>query len=1029
MTACFKQCGFVNSIAVDKTRAHGALVSIVPLDLTKHEDQQAVIQWIKHPAIKGVFLAPPCGTASAAREIRIPGMNPPQPLRTLEEPDGISTLNGLDLVRVSAANMLYSFCAEVLELCCLLGKLFMLENPRNSLFWVTTVWSESNAAEQLYYQEHQACGYGSKRPKWTRLAANFPEVHTVDATCPGDHKHESWGIIQHGAKRVFATSLEVHYPQGLCKAIVHAFVLQLLQKGLTFQSNPSLQHSARAATMEQTPTLKLPPLVPSFKSKIVAFFEETTLVWPLTASITAAYKLLHVFKVGCKVDVKCFKVATEESKPVVFERLCAEFQSWGVDVDLVALAESFCFSFDEVRVFGVQWEPQEFLEQACAVGHPMSPASALPRELAETVEFCAKAGAVSDAKHRVEFFKFWNKRAKELQPKEQELRRSMDPVVEKAVKGKRLALFGEMLEYYKYPDAGVLGELTEGVSLVGEVPKTDMLPFKFTPALLTVDALRKQAEFRRAQSFGSCSGSGDSDIDLEVWRQTLEERDKGWLIGPLDPEEIPLDTPISKRFGLRQKHKVRLIDDYSESSINQTQTVLVTESPVLHTVDIACASVAHWFGCCEEINVDKDLVARTFDLASAYRQVGLNAEGRQFAYIRVFNPVENKWVVFQAQVLPFGAVRSVHSFLRLARAVWWIGTVGCKLMWSSFFDDYIVMSQPALAKSSELAAASLFKLLGWAFAEEGRKCVPFSLECEALGVVFNLSESHSGLCAVYNTGARVLELTAEINRVLEQGHITQLEAQKIRGRMQFAESQLYGRTGKRCIGALRDFACRRRSKIQTKETSFLKLFIDMLNSGTPRKVFCENKHSVVIITDACYEKASRDRVCGLGGVMVDRASGLKLFFSCKLDEEQRRLLGEPNRKQIIFEAESLCAVLAYKLWSDFIVGKKNFLYVDNEGTKFSLIRGRSDNSVVDAIAHVFAEIEAATSTLCWISRVSSYSNLADDPSRGDPTLLLQLGFEDVSTKACESLRALMLSVEKQLGKMADNNSPSVKRAV
>ena len=161
--------------------------------------------------------------------------------------------------------------------------------------------------------------------------------------------------------------------------------------------------------------------------------------------------------------------------------------------------------------------------------------------------------------------------------------------------------------------------------------------------------------------------------------------------------------------------------------------------------------------------------------------------------------------------------------------------------------------------------------------------------------------------------------------------------------------------------------------------------------------------------------------------MVDATSDLRLFFSCQLDEEQRRVLGEPNKKQITFEAESLCAVLAYKLWAEFIADKKSFLYVDNEGTKFSLIRGKSDNSVVDAIAQVFAEIEVTTNTLCWISRVSSYSNLADDPSRGDPTILLNLGFTDVSTKASDCLRNLMLSVDEQMGKMADNNGPFVKR--
>ena len=83
-------------------------------------------------------------------------------------------------------------------------------------------------------------------------------------------------------------------------------------------------------------------------------------------------------------------------------------------------------------------------------------------------------------------------------------------------------------------------------------------------------------------------------------------------------------------------------------------------------------------------------------------------------------------VVFQVQVLPFGAIKSVHSFLRLARAIWLLGTVGCHLLWSSFFDDYIVFSPPALAKSSELAAVALFKLLGWLFAEDGRKCKPLT---------------------------------------------------------------------------------------------------------------------------------------------------------------------------------------------------------------------------------------------------------------------------------------------------------------
>ena len=114
-----------------------------------------------------------------------------------------------------------------------------------------------------------------------------------------------------------------------------------------------------------------------------------------------------------------------------------------------------------------------------------------------------------------------------------------------------------------------------------------------------------------------------------------------------------------------------------------------------------------------------------------------------------------------------GAVKSVHSFLRLGRAIWWIGVVGCQLFWSSFFEYYIVFSPPALSKSSELIAFALFKLLGWIFAEDGRKCKPFSSSCEALGVSFDLSESNNYICKVSNTASRIEEISTEIQKLFE----------------------------------------------------------------------------------------------------------------------------------------------------------------------------------------------------------------------------------------------------------------------
>ena len=48
-----------------------------------------------------------------------------------------------------------------------------------------------------------------------------------------------------------------------------------------------------------------------------------------------------------------------------------------------------------------------------------------------------------------------------------------------------------------------------------------------------------------------------------------------------------------------------------------------------------------------------------------------------------------------------------------------------------------------------------FELLGWDFAKEGRKCVPFGISCKALGVVFNLKEALAGIAHISNTASRV----------------------------------------------------------------------------------------------------------------------------------------------------------------------------------------------------------------------------------------------------------------------------------
>ena len=168
-----------------------------------------------------------------------------------------------------------------------------------------------------------------------------------------------------------------------------------------------------------------------------------------------------------------------------------------------------------------------------------------------------------------------------------------------------------------------------------------------------------------------------------------------------------------------------------------------------------------------------------------------------------------------------------------------------------------------------------------------------------------------------------------------------------------------------------------------------------------------------------YERDARDLVCGLGAVLIDKYSGCKRFFSCSLDAEQRAFLGEMNKQQIIFEAETSCAVLAYLVWTEELNLRNSFLYVDNEGTKFCVMKGTSDNLTVDAICAVFSELEVAIQANCWLARVASFSDVADKPSRGYIKNLVDSGFLNDSTKALQKVIQLLAFTKEKLGRRTE----------
>ena len=69
-----------------------------------------------------------------------------------------------------------------------------------------------------------------------------------------------------------------------------------------------------------------------------------------------------------------------------------------------------------------------------------------------------------------------------------------------------------------------------------------------------------------------------------VHSKTIDERTKGWARGRISPKDLGSDSLVSRRFGLKQGPKTRLIDDLTMGGVNEL--VIVHESPKPHGPDI-----------------------------------------------------------------------------------------------------------------------------------------------------------------------------------------------------------------------------------------------------------------------------------------------------------------------------------------------------------------------------------------------------------------------------------------------------------
>ena len=315
--------------------------------------------------------------------------------------------------------------------------------------------------------------------------------------------------------------------------------------------------------------------------------------------------------------------------------------------------------------WGIPRSPEEFVKAALVAGHPCKNEFALPQALQHAIDVNAKSESSYLAKNRALFFRKWAARSKELEPAEAQLKASMPSHIASILAPKKLLLWREILVDLGYPDLSVFDEVVQGFSLTGNTPVTAIFPPTFKPAKRSCSDVASWAPELRSHVISKCKPQGEEDEVVHT--KTLDERRKGWARGPVPLEELPADSLVSRRFGLKQGPKIRLIDDLTMGGVNEM--VNVHESPKPHGPDIVAGMLLAFMRAAP----GTALQGRAYDLRSAYRQLPVSLRSLRHSFVAHWNSNSQRAEIDQLLALPFGASRSVYGFLRVVTSVWWIG--------------------------------------------------------------------------------------------------------------------------------------------------------------------------------------------------------------------------------------------------------------------------------------------------------------------------------------------------------------------
>ena len=630
-------------------------------------------------------------------------------------------------------------------------------------------------------------------------------------------------------------------------------------------------------------------------------------------------------------------------------------------------------------------ETTDFLQRAIQAGHPR----AISIHLSEAVKDVLRNNFSGDdyvlTKERASFLWKWSKRAKELEVDERRLHADLPPHLQHILKGKRLLLLKEVLEDLQYPDQSLVDEIASGFTLHGWMTESNVFPKETKRPEYNVDLVRSMAKGLNNVILKQVQATENDELAKTTWQSTLEEIEKQWVWRDVTSD---YDSVIlAKRFGLQQKNKVRVIDDCTVGGYNKAYGT--KEKLRVHAIDQLAAYLS-WLCTSVGTDINDEIVGRTYDLRSAYKQFGVSVQTRDLLRLLVWDSDQQKPCLLGVNALPFGASGSVSAFLRISMALWYVGTVGLKLCWTVFYDDFTIICKRCLSRSTGLAAEALFDLFGMWYAKEGSKAVEFDTRVKTLGLLVELGDVRKGF-AIGHTAERREELRNALNEILQNKKLEPKQAERLRGRMQWFEGYAFGRVAQHSLRILGDIALRKQRMVQLEshELCTIEFLAKRVLEAETLKITPVSLDTLIVFTDGACE-GEGNRVGSVGGVRIDKTGRCYQHFSSEVPTDFMRVAMEDSSNPI-YELELLPLYVALCLWGPLMQSTHVVFYLDNDAARAAVCKGCGGTKLGQRIVQCIMEVECQLKLKSWYARVPTHSNVSDGPSRMDCTEVMQLG--------------------------------------